>query len=79
LYASCISLYVFSVEAISYPLSVLFSFYQLVVERMLASEGIKRVEMSRDEFTRRVWQWKEKYVFIYILVYLPAIYIFVFT
>ncbi|KAK2451258.1 tRNA synthetase class I (I, L, M and V) family protein [Trifolium repens] len=34
---------------------------QLVVERMLASEGIKRVEMSRDEFTRRVWQWKEKY------------------
>jgi valyl-tRNA synthetase len=51
----------------------------LVVERMLASEGIKRVEISRDEFTRRVWQWKEKYVFIYILVYLPAIYIFVFT
>ncbi|WJX75540.1 valine--tRNA ligase [Trifolium repens] len=34
---------------------------QLVVERMLASEGIKRVEISRDEFTRRVWQWKEKY------------------
>ncbi|XP_054779701.1 valine--tRNA ligase, chloroplastic/mitochondrial 2 isoform X2 [Prosopis cineraria] len=34
---------------------------QLVVERMLASEGIKRTEMSRDEFTNRVWQWKEKY------------------
>ncbi|XP_061363865.1 valine--tRNA ligase, chloroplastic/mitochondrial 2 [Gastrolobium bilobum] len=34
---------------------------QLVVERMLASEGIRRIEMSRDEFTRRVWQWKEKY------------------
>ncbi|KAJ1393269.1 Valyl-tRNA synthetase, tRNA-binding arm superfamily [Sesbania bispinosa] len=34
---------------------------QLVVERMLASEGIRRVEMGRDEFTRRVWQWKEKY------------------
>ncbi|KAK7308699.1 hypothetical protein VNO77_42322 [Canavalia gladiata] len=34
---------------------------QLVVERMLASEGIKRTEMSRDEFTKRVWQWKEKY------------------
>lgn len=34
---------------------------QLVVERMLASEGIKRVEIGRDEFTRRVWQWKEKY------------------
>lgn len=35
---------------------------QLVVERMLASEGIKRMEMSRDEFTKRVWEWKEKYV-----------------
>ncbi|QCD93650.1 valyl-tRNA synthetase [Vigna unguiculata] len=34
---------------------------QLVVERMLASEGIKRTEMNRDEFTKRVWQWKEKY------------------
>ncbi|OVA06796.1 Aminoacyl-tRNA synthetase [Macleaya cordata] len=34
---------------------------QLVVERMLASEGIKRVELSRDEFTSRVWEWKEKY------------------
>lgn len=34
---------------------------QLVVERMLASEGIKRVEIGRDEFTRKVWQWKEKY------------------
>ncbi|KAL2321221.1 hypothetical protein Fmac_030190 [Flemingia macrophylla] len=34
---------------------------QLVVERMLASEGIKRTEMSRDDFTKRVWQWKEKY------------------
>ncbi|XP_031257915.1 valine--tRNA ligase, chloroplastic/mitochondrial 2 isoform X1 [Pistacia vera] len=34
---------------------------QLVVERMLASEGLKRVELSRDEFTKRVWEWKEKY------------------
>ncbi|GAV76713.1 tRNA-synt_1 domain-containing protein/Anticodon_1 domain-containing protein/Val_tRNA-synt_C domain-containing protein [Cephalotus follicularis] len=34
---------------------------QLVVERMLASEGIKRVELSRDEFTKRVWEWKAKY------------------
>ncbi|XP_077225859.1 protein EMBRYO DEFECTIVE 2247 isoform X2 [Tasmannia lanceolata] len=34
---------------------------QLVVERMLASEGIKRTELSRDEFTSRVWEWKEKY------------------
>ncbi|CAN8300180.1 unnamed protein product [Cochlearia groenlandica] len=34
---------------------------QLVVEKMLASEGIKRVELGRDEFTKRVWEWKEKY------------------
>ncbi|XP_042943361.1 valine--tRNA ligase, chloroplastic/mitochondrial 2 isoform X2 [Carya illinoinensis] len=34
---------------------------QLVVERMLASEGIKRVDLSRDEFTNRVWKWKEKF------------------
>lgn len=34
---------------------------QLVVERMLASEGIKRAELSRDEFTKHVWEWKEKY------------------
>ncbi|KAG5102989.1 hypothetical protein JHK84_047958 [Glycine max] len=43
--------------------SVLFSFSQLVVERMLASEGVKRTELSRDEFTKRVWQWKEKKYF----------------
>ncbi|KAI4301021.1 hypothetical protein L6164_034340 [Bauhinia variegata] len=34
---------------------------QLVVEKMLASEGIKRTDMSRDEFATRVWEWKEKY------------------
>ncbi|KAK1297533.1 Valine--tRNA ligase [Acorus calamus] len=34
---------------------------QLVVERMLASEGIKRTDLTREEFTSRVWQWKEKY------------------
>ncbi|GJT02690.1 valine--tRNA ligase, chloroplastic/mitochondrial 2 isoform X1 [Tanacetum coccineum] len=34
---------------------------QLVVERMLASEGIKRTELGREEFTKRVWEWKEKY------------------
>ncbi|XP_057500244.1 valine--tRNA ligase, chloroplastic/mitochondrial 2 isoform X1 [Actinidia eriantha] len=34
---------------------------QLVVERMLASEGITRIELGRDEFTKRVWEWKEKY------------------
>lgn len=35
--------------------------FQLVVERMLASEGVKRTDLSRDEFTSRVWEWKEKY------------------
>ncbi|KAL6130161.1 hypothetical protein ACLB2K_068542 [Fragaria x ananassa] len=34
---------------------------QLVVERMLASEGIKRVDLGREEFVKRVWEWKEKY------------------
>ncbi|KAG6395310.1 hypothetical protein SASPL_145953 [Salvia splendens] len=33
----------------------------LVVERMLAEEGIKRADMGREEFTKRVWTWKEKY------------------
>ncbi|TYH87571.1 hypothetical protein ES332_D01G125700v1 [Gossypium tomentosum] len=28
---------------------------------MLASEGIKRVELGRDEFEKRVWEWKEKF------------------
>ncbi|XP_050227421.1 valine--tRNA ligase, chloroplastic/mitochondrial 2 isoform X2 [Mercurialis annua] len=34
---------------------------QLVVERMLASEGIKRTDLGREEFINRVWEWKEKY------------------
>jgi valyl-tRNA synthetase len=34
---------------------------QLVVERQLASEGIKRQDLGREEFERRVWQWKEEY------------------
>ena len=41
-----------------------FDSFQLVVERMLASEGIKRVDLSRDEFTNRVWEWKEKYILV---------------
>lgn len=28
---------------------------------MLASEGIKRVELGREEFTNRFWEWKEKF------------------
>ncbi|HEV2288466.1 MAG TPA: valine--tRNA ligase [Candidatus Acidoferrales bacterium] len=31
---------------------------QVVVERQLAKEGLKREQMGRDEFERRVWQWK---------------------
>ena len=31
---------------------------QFVVERMLAKEGIKRKELGREEFERRVWKWK---------------------
>nr|XP_027118802.1 valine--tRNA ligase, chloroplastic/mitochondrial 2 [Coffea arabica] len=34
---------------------------QLVVERMLASEGIQRVDLGREEFAKRIWDWKEKY------------------
>ncbi|CAI5486956.1 unnamed protein product [Closterium sp. Naga37s-1] len=34
---------------------------QLVVEKMLASEGISRKELGREEFVKRVWEWKEKY------------------
>lgn len=43
--------------------AILPFFSQLVVERMLASEGIKRAELGRDEFAKRVWEWKEKYSF----------------
>ncbi|XP_062189020.1 valine--tRNA ligase, chloroplastic/mitochondrial 2 isoform X2 [Phragmites australis] len=34
---------------------------QLVVEKMLAAEGIKRTDLTREEFTKKVWEWKEKY------------------
>ncbi|KAB2028820.1 hypothetical protein ES319_D05G121500v1 [Gossypium barbadense] len=40
---------------------ILLFFSQLVVERMLASEGIKGIELGRDEFEKRVWEWKEKF------------------
>ncbi|PPS01996.1 hypothetical protein GOBAR_AA18663 [Gossypium barbadense] len=42
-------------------LGVSHDVYSLVVERMLASEGIKRVELGRDELEKRVWEWKEKF------------------
>ncbi|HUO34222.1 MAG TPA: class I tRNA ligase family protein, partial [Candidatus Acidoferrum sp.] len=31
---------------------------QFVVERKLAEQGIKRQDLGREEFERRVWQWK---------------------
>ncbi len=34
---------------------------QLLVERELAKEGLRREQLGRDEFLRRVWAWKEKY------------------
>ena len=34
---------------------------QLVVERKLESEGMKRTDMTRDEFVERVWEWKAEY------------------
>jgi valyl-tRNA synthetase len=34
---------------------------QAVVEKALAAEGIYRKELGREEFVRRVWQWKEEY------------------
>jgi valyl-tRNA synthetase len=34
---------------------------QMMVERQLASEGKKRTDFSRTEFTARVWEWKAQY------------------
>ena len=33
----------------------------MLVERTLAAEGITRQQLGREEFVRRVWEWKEKY------------------
>ncbi len=33
---------------------------QTVVEKMLAKEGVNRLELGREEFTARVWKWKEE-------------------
>ena len=33
---------------------------QYVVERNLAAEGIRRQDLGREEFERRVWRWKEQ-------------------
>ncbi|MFA5335953.1 MAG: class I tRNA ligase family protein, partial [Candidatus Omnitrophota bacterium] len=34
---------------------------QNVVEKKLAKEGIKRQDLGRDEFVKRVWKWREEY------------------
>jgi valyl-tRNA synthetase len=34
---------------------------QSVVEKMLRSEGVSRHDLGREEFVRRVWEWKEEY------------------
>ncbi len=34
---------------------------QMVVERHLKTEGLTRQQLGREEFERRVWQWKEEY------------------
>jgi valyl-tRNA synthetase len=34
---------------------------QMVVERELAKEGISRVELGREKFVERIWQWKHDY------------------
>ena len=33
---------------------------QVVVERQLATEGKRKEDLGREEFVRRVWQWKEE-------------------
>ena len=34
---------------------------QMLVEKALAKEGLRRDEMGREEFLRRTWEWKEEY------------------
>lgn len=34
---------------------------QGVVEKALAKEGVRRRDMGREEFIKRVWQWKKQY------------------
>jgi valyl-tRNA synthetase len=34
---------------------------QMMVERQLAKEGKKRREIGREEFVKRVWEWKREY------------------
>jgi valyl-tRNA synthetase len=34
---------------------------QMMVERQLAAEGLKRTDFSREAFTEKVWAWKHQY------------------
>jgi valyl-tRNA synthetase len=34
---------------------------QSVVEKMLRSEGVSRHDLGREEFVKRVWEWKQEY------------------
>ncbi len=34
---------------------------QNVIEKELAEEGLKKEDLGREEFLRRIWQWKKKY------------------
>ncbi|HQP45871.1 MAG TPA: class I tRNA ligase family protein [Flexilinea sp.] len=34
---------------------------QMVVERALNAQGIKREDLGREKFIEKVWEWKEKY------------------
>ncbi|HEU4735745.1 MAG TPA: valine--tRNA ligase [Solirubrobacterales bacterium] len=34
---------------------------QSVVEKMLRSEGVSRHDLGREEFVKRVWEWREEY------------------
>jgi valyl-tRNA synthetase len=33
---------------------------QMVVERQLSAQGLSRLELGREAFVERVWQWKEQ-------------------
>jgi len=34
---------------------------QAVVEKSLAAQGVRRADLGRDEFVRRVWEWRDEY------------------
>jgi len=34
---------------------------QLVVEKMMAEQGIRRTDMEREDFVEKVWEWKQQY------------------